>query len=103
MRPAACVWRALTLALGAGALTTGCLFANERICTEDEYPVLVLDGDRLGGGACVRRGEPPQPPQVRYPSDLEPTYLRDQSAATAEFQRRLDEGASVPGPTASPS
>ncbi len=95
--------RAVTLALGAGALTTGCLFANERVCMEDEYPVLVLDGDRLGGGACVRKGESPQPPYVRYPSDLEPTYLREQDGATAEFQRRLDEGASVPEPTPSPS
>lgn len=80
---------AIVAAAALSGTLTGCSF-SERVCFEDEYPVLFLESGQLVGGACVPQGQEPPPGYVRYPKDLEPTRLKDQQAATNAFQDRLD-------------
>lgn len=77
------------LALGALLATlSGC--SAERVCSAGEDPVLFLEDGRLTGGACVAAGEEPPPGYVRYPDDLEPTYLDGADEAQDAYQERLD-------------
>ncbi len=96
-------WRAAAVAPLVATLASGCLFAGERLCADDEYSALFLEDGRLMGGTCVPSGEEPPAGYVRWPRDLEPTYLRDRDDALAEFQRRLDSGAADVTPAPTPS
>lgn len=70
-------------------MVTGCSF-RERVCVRGEAPALqVDDGQLTGGSRCVADGEEPPPSFIRYPPDLEPTYLEDKAEATRAVEERL--------------
>lgn len=81
----------LASAILLGGLVPGCI-GPERVCNEGETPVLLLSDGQLTGGDCLESGEELKPGFVRYPPDIEPTYLRDWDIAKRTFQGRIDRG-----------
>ena len=59
------------------AVTSGCSLPPDKICSDGEYPAMVV-GDMSGSGtACFKNGQEPTPPYARYPKGKVPQHVGD--------------------------